>query len=71
MGNVDEMQRIMSNFIVTAAKEYVPTMCNLGELQMNLEELQRIIGNIPRGNLGELRRIMGIKVIVMAAKDYG
>ena len=34
----------MGNFIVTAAKEYVSTMCNLGELQMNLEELQRIMG---------------------------
>ena len=55
MGNVDELERIMGNFIVTAAKEYdVPAMCNLGELRMNLEELQRITGNIPRGNLGKL-----------------
>ena len=48
MGNIDELQRIMHNFNVTAAKEYVPTMCNLGDLEINLEELQRIMGNIPR-----------------------
>ena len=54
MGNVDEFQRIMGNFIVTVAKEYVP-MRNLEELQMNLEELQRIMGN-----LGELRRILWV-----------
>ena len=47
MGNVDELQMIMGNFLETAAKEYVPTMCSLVELQMNLEELQRIMGNIP------------------------
>ena len=48
MGNVDELQRIMDNFILTAKKEYVSTMCNLGELPMNLEELQRIMDNTPR-----------------------
>ena len=47
MGNIDELQRIMGNIIVTAAKEYdVPIMCNFWELQMNLEELQSIMGNI-------------------------
>ena len=47
--NVDELQRIMGTFIVTAAKEYdVPTVCNLGEFQMNLEELERIMDSIPR-----------------------
>ena len=49
MGNVNELQGIIGNCIVTATKEYdVPTKCNLGELQMNLEELQRLMGNIPR-----------------------
>ena len=61
----------MGNFIVTVAKEYdVPTMCNLEEFQMNLDELKRIIV-ISIGNLGELQSIMGVKVFVMAAKDYG
>ena len=46
MGNASELQRIMSNFIVTAAKEYnMSATCNFGELQINLEELQRM-GNI-------------------------
>ena len=35
MGNVVELQRIMGNFIVTAAKD-VPTMCNLGELHRGI-----------------------------------
>ena len=48
MGNVDELHRIMGNFLETAANEYVPTRCSLLELQMNLEKLQRIMGNIPR-----------------------
>ena len=49
MGNVDNLQSIMDNFRVTAAKEHdVPTMCNFGELQMNLEELQQIMGKVPR-----------------------
>ena len=48
MDNVDELRTIKGNFIVTAAKEYdVTTICNFGELQMNLEELQKIIGNSP------------------------
>ena len=62
MGNVDELQRIWGKFTVTFAKEYVPAMCNLGKLQMNLEELQMIMGE-SLGNLGELQRIMSITLL--------
>ena len=51
MDTVDELQRILVNVPVTAAKEYgVHTMpqCNVREFLMNLKELQRIMGNIPR-----------------------
>ena len=68
MDNLDELQSITGNFIVAAAKEYVPAMYNFGELQMNLDELQRIIVSL--SNLGELQRIIGIKAFVMAVKDY-
>ena len=40
MGNIDELQMIMGNIIVTAAKVSVPTMCNLGELQMRFGEIR-------------------------------
>ena len=39
-------------------------MCNLGELQMKLRELQRIMGKVE-----ELQRIMG-HFILTATKDY-
>ena len=59
MGNVNVLQRITGNFMLTASREYdVITMYNLGELQKYLEELQRIVGNIAC-NLRSLQRIMG------------